>query len=279
MLYYLLFNPRANAGNTISTVVKLAKKLEKKKNTCQLVNLLVEEDIIEAKKKLKYDDIIVIIGGDGTLHHIINHKLFSDITNKIYLYKAGRGNDFSRGHKGKFFEITKELKNLPHVVTNGNLKSNFVNGIGVGIDAYTCKAQIDNADRGIKESYFKIAFKAFKNFKPFSIDVIIDGNSYHYDKVWFFVVQNGKYFGGGMKISPYSIRLDDKLEFYVIHNIGYRRLLAIFPLIFLGKHIWAKKYVKSVAGKNFSIKVNGYDVMQKDGEVEAGVNSLVVNRY
>ena len=174
---------------------------------------------------------------------------------------------------------TKELKNLPHVVTNGNLKSNFVNGIGVGIDAYTCKAQIDNADRGIKESYFKIAFKAFKNFKPFSIDVTIDGNSYHYDKVWFFVVQNGKYFGGGMKISPYSVRLDDKLEFYVIHNIGYRRLLAIFPLIFLGKHIWAKKYVKSVAGKNFSIKVNGYDVMQKDGEVEAGVNSLVVNRY
>ena len=192
------------------------------------------------------------------------------------MYRSGRGNDFARGNKGKFFEITNLVKNLPKANINGT-NHYFLNGLGIGIDALTCKKQADNFLIGKKESYFKIAFKAFFRFKPFDIDVEVDGKVYHYHKVWFFVVQNGKYFGGGMKISPKSERLDNKLEFVVIHSVGFKRLLTIFPLIFIGKHTIAKKYVNFLTGEKFKFNFN-YHLLQIDGEVIDEVKSLEVTR-
>lgn len=276
-MYYILYNPKSNSGKTAKQIVKFAKKLEKKGNRCELVNLLTLTDYDTIRSNVKEDDLIVIAGGDGTLHRVVNTKQFQTLNNKIYMYRCGRGNDFARDHKGKFFEITELVKNLPIVKINGK-EEFFLNGLGVGIDALTCEKQMQNYLIGKKESYFKIAFKAFFNFKPFDLNITIDGKEYSFNKVWFFVIQNGKYFGGGMKVSPNSCRLDDKLEFVVVHKVGFKRLLCIFPLIFLGKHTIAKKYVKFITGKNFIAKPN-YDILQVDGEVEKLATSLEVTRF
>ena len=137
---------------------------------------------------------------------------------------------------------------------------------------------MENFLKGERESYFSIAWNAFKTFKPFSLDIEIDGVKHHYDNVWFFTVQNGKYFGGGMRISPKSIREDEYLEFVVIHNVGFKKLLSIFPLIFIGKHTLAKNHVTIIRGKKFIIDLNGYNTFQADGEVDEIPNHLEVYR-
>lgn len=267
----------SNAGKTAKSILKLAKKLQKKGEKSFLVNLLELKDINKVIEGIKPEDILVIAGGDGTLHRLVNHHLFRELRNRVFMYKSGRGNDFCRGHKGKFFEITKEISSLPLVSFNDK-SSYFVNGVGMGIDALTCKIQMDNFYIGKKESYFKIAFQAFKKFKPFTVKANIDGKEYTFNKAWFFVIQNGKYFGGGMKVSPESKREDDVLEFCVVHNVGFRKLLLIFPLIFLGKHTIAKKSVTFIKGKNFEIIPSDWRIMQKDGEVETAVEMITVKR-
>lgn len=275
-MFFILYNPMSNAGKALKTSVKFNKKLLKKGYQTKMINLLEDNDYQALVADLKAEDILVIFGGDGTLHQIVNNDVFNSLNNKIYMYRSGRGNDFARGNKGKFFEITNLVKNLPKANINGT-NHYFLNGLGIGIDALTCKKQADNFLIGKKESYFKIAFKAFFRFKPFDIDVEVDGKVYHYHKVWFFVVQNGKYFGGGMKISPKSERLDNKLEFVVIHSVGFKRLLTIFPLIFIGKHTIAKKYVNFLTGEKFKFNFN-YHLLQIDGEVIDEVKSLEVTR-
>lgn len=277
-MYYILYNPKSNSGKTKKSVLKLQKKLSKRNIDSYLVNLFELDKVLDIKSKLVDSDIIVIAGGDGTLHRLVNNQLFSSLKNRIFMYRSGRGNDFSRGHKGDFFEITDEIKNLPYLVNNEK-KSKFLNGIGVGIDALTCQKQMENFYSGVKESYFNIAFKAFKTFKTFSIDVNIDGVDYHYDNVWFFVVQNGKYFGGGMKVSPESKREDDTLELCVIHDISFKKLLTIFPIIFIGKHTIFKKCVTVLKGQNFKFHLNGFNLLQRDGEVEYVANDIEVKRY
>ncbi len=276
-MYYLLYNPMSNAGKTAKSILKLEKELHKKGHSTFKINLLELKEINKVKESIKEEDILVIAGGDGTLHRLVNHHLFNELNNRVFMYRSGRGNDFCRGHKGKFFEITKEIKSLPQIIY-ADKKSYFINGVGMGIDALTCKVQMDNFYSGKKESYFKIAFNAFKTFKPFDLNIIVDGKEYNFNKVWFFVIQNGKYFGGGMKISPLSLREDDELELCIVHSVGFRRLLCIFPLIFIGKHTIAHKYVTFIKGKHFIATPQGWHIMQQDGEVETDIKSIEVKR-
>ena len=276
-MHYILYNPKSNLGKTEKDVLKLERKLNKKGIVTMKYDLFALKEPLKIREKVKDDDVIILAGGDGTLSRLVNNKLFASLNNKIFLYRSGRGNDFSREFKGDFFEITNNIKNLPSY-SYGDINRKFLNGLGVGIDALTCKKQMENFLKGERESYFSIAWNAFKTFKPFSLDIEIDGVKHHYDNVWFFTVQNGKYFGGGMRISPKSIREDEYLEFVVIHNVGFKKLLSIFPLIFIGKHTLAKSHVTIIRGKKFIIDLNGYNTFQADGEVDEIPNHLEVYR-
>ena len=145
----------SNAGKALKTSFKFNKKLLKKGYQTKMINLLEDNDYQALVADLKAEDILVIFGGDGTLHQIVNNDVFNSLNNKIYMYRSGRGNDFARGNKGKFFEITNLVKNLPKANINGT-NHYFLNGLGIGIDALTCKKQADNFLIGKKESYFKI---------------------------------------------------------------------------------------------------------------------------
>ena len=72
--------------------------------------------------KLKKDDDIVISGGDGSLNKLANIIDFDKLPNKVYLHKAGNGNDFLRDInelKEDIIEITPYLKKLPVVSLDG----------------------------------------------------------------------------------------------------------------------------------------------------------------
>src|SRR5574344_2834853 len=154
-MYKLLYNPLSRKGHGYESVKKLEKKLKRKKITFEEINLL---DIVDKEKEylssINAEDIIVIIGGDGTIHQIVNRIKGLVIPNRIFMYRAGRGNDFSREHKGKLFEITEEIEDLPTFKCDNDEEIIFLNGIGMGIDAEVCRVQAENALKNIKESYF-----------------------------------------------------------------------------------------------------------------------------
>jgi diacylglycerol kinase family enzyme len=88
-------------------------------------------------------------------------------------------------------------------------------------------------------------------------------------------VQNGRYFGGGMKITPSSNRRDREMELCVIHSVNFFKLLLIFPLIFLGKHMWFKQVgISVVKGKHFILKADIPQAFQSDGEVVKDVREF-----
>lgn len=280
-MYIVLYNPLSNKGRGKQVCSKLERFLKRKKESFKTYNLIElvgkEEEHING---LKSEDKIVLVGGDGTLHQFINRTRNFAIRNLIYMYRAGSGNDFSRGHKkGRFFEITNEIKALPRVKYN-NKYDIFLNGVGIGIDAAVCEKKLENELTGLKQSYFNVAIQTFKKFPKFSMDIEIDGIKSHYDNVWFVTIQNGKYFGGGMKIAPKALRDDDHLDIVIVYKIKLWKLLCIFPLIFVGKHAtFAKSGIDFINGRHIVIDTIGYDVMQKDGEVVNQVNHMEVERY
>lgn len=269
-MYYVLYNPKS--GNMKKNeLLKLENYFNKKKISYQMINYLENkiEDIVDDALE---NDYLVLAGGDGTINHFLAEENRGKIKCNILLYKCGSGNDFAREHKGFLVDITDELKNAPYYVLDGK-KHYFINGVGMGIDAAVCDAVNSSKDG----SYFKTAVNIFKTFKPYTLEVEIDGVKKNYNNVFFFVAMNGKYIGGGMKIAPEARRDDNILEFYLIRSKSYKRIIPIFPLIYLGLHKIARKSVIHLRGSNIKVSLSGKYMLQADGEVKHDLEGLEIH--
>lgn len=275
-MHYFIYNPKSSKGKAEKQIQKIYKKLSKKYVTYK-INLLEisgkEQDFVY---QCEENDIIILCGGDGTINRFVNNVKDLDFKCKIYLYKCGTGNDFAREFKKKYFDITSYIKSLPNVIVNDTEHYKSLNGIGMGIDATVCRSKQQYKFAEVKKSYFKISLECIKTFRPFSLEVEVDGEIKHYNDVWFFVCNNGRYFGGGMKITPKALRDDEYLDICIVHSVSKFKLLCIFPLIYLGWHTFFKKYVDYFKCKTFKAKPVGCNIMQNDGEVLEYIENVSV---
>lgn len=280
-MIYILYNDKSNRGKPIRETKKLEKKFKKKKKEVLSFSIFdIDKKELEFHNQLTSNDQLVLIGGDGTLHYYFNQIYPNPIVYRVFIKACGRGNDFAREYKKhKLFEITHLVNDFPKLKINGQEEYVFLNGIGMGVDSLVCLEQLKNAKLKIKESYFKVALRVFKNFKPYSLDIEVDGVSHHYEKVWFFVCNHGKYFGGGMKITPMAKREDNHLDICIVHKIKLRKLLLVFPIVFLGLHRFiCKKYIHFYKAKHVVVKPQNCSILQKDGEIAEAVEYIEIKR-
>jgi diacylglycerol kinase family enzyme len=277
-MYYILYNPLSSNGASLKQLEKLEKLLAKKGVECASIDIIeVSKRVEEFATKLDPSDSVVVVGGDGTLHYFANSIRNISNTNDIYLYKGGTGNDFSREFKGqKLIKITDYIRNLPLVTIDGK-EEVFVNGCGYGVDGEVCVLVNSSSEKKKGIQYFKNAVSTLKGFNRYDLEIEIDGVRHTYKNVWFSTITNGKYFGGGMKVSPTSDRNDGVLEAIIIHSVSFPVLLFIFPFIFIGKHFWFKSVgITLLRGKTFKLAASRPLVYQTDGEVTEGVQEFSV---
>ena len=275
---YILFNPLSSNGTSKKHVEIVEELLKAENKEYEIV------DLVEAVKNIPYyvakihrEDTLIIIGGDGTLHRFVNGIRSIQNNSKVYLYRGGTGNDFGREFpKQTLVDITEHIKNLPLVRLNGE-EELFLNGCGFGVDGEVCLMVNDSSNKKKGLNYFKSAILLLKKFKRYNLDIEVDGIRHTYKNVWLTVVNNGKYFGGGMKVTPMSNRDDRILEACIIHSVSFWKLLLIFPLIFIGKHMWFKEVGISVLkGQHFKVVSNEPQVFQTDGEVRENVKEFEI---
>ena len=227
-------------------------------------------------KELKPEDEVVIIGGDGTINHLINYVKDYDYKNNIYLYPNGTGNDFLNDineKPGKEILLNKYLKNLP-IVKVQDQQRYFINNMGLGIDGYCCEEadRIKAKSPNKKINYTAIAIKGLLfHFKPRHVWLEIDGKSYEYDNVWLPPTMKGRFYGGGMMVAPGQDRLSDKLTVVVYSCKSKLKSLLIFPSIFEGKHVSHKDVVHIYEGNKIHVRFSEPCAAQIDGDTVLNV--------
>ena len=277
-MYYIMFNPLSSNGTSQKHVEKIEEFLKSENNEYEVINLVEAAKNVETyASKIHRDDTMIIVGGDGTLHRFVNGIRNIQNNSKVLLYRGGTGNDFSRDFpKQMLIDITEHIKNLPVVTVNGK-EELFLNGCGFGVDGEVCLMVNDRNNKKKGLNYFKSAILLLKNFKRYDLELEVDGVRHTYKNVWFAVVNNGKYFGGGMKVTPSSNRDDRILEACIVHSVSFIKILFIFPLIFIGKHMWFKHLGISVlSGQKFKATASSEQVFQTDGEVATGVKGFEI---
>lgn len=235
--------------------------------------------IAQKYAKKTYEILFIAIGGDGTIHEVIEgahghpHLI-------VGMMKGGSGNDFSRAYPifknateiEQFIKTKKTASMDLGVLRKGSGKWVFMNNGGFGFDAVVTnrvnhsklKKILNRFSLG-KLAYAWIVFEELIRFKTFDVKIETESATVTYPSCYFVVVSNQPYFGGGMKISPQSKANDHLFELTVVHSIAKWKLLLIFGTVFFGKHTHFKA-VQQLQATSFSVTVYAEVIGHVDGE-------------
>lgn len=271
-MFLIIHNPLSNNSKSKKITHQIVKFFQKNNVPFYLRSTLKIENLNTFLKSNPTITDILYCGGDGSINYMINSVDLQKVHQNIYLAKSGSGNDFLRSlkriHSGSI-AIANATTNVKNV--------RFINGCGIGVDASVCHF-VNQDTKKNKLSYFINAFRAFSQFHPVAMDVIVDGVPHHYEKTYFCAVQNGKYFGGGMKVAPDADPTSDVYQVCVAHTVSRALLSTLFMTIYSGLHTKIHKYVDMFAGKDIQIKSSQKLFFQADGEVLAGIDEVRVTK-
>ncbi len=228
------------------------------------------------------NDTVILSGGDGTLNRFVNENVGLTLPKNLFYFAAGSGNDFKKDvadEDSTLIPLHKYIQDLPTVTVNGKT-SYFINGIGYGIDGYCCEEGDKMKAKSDKPvDYTAIAIKGLLFFfKPTNAKVTVDGVTKEYKRVWIAPTMKGRYYGGGMMVTPEQDRFDPegKVSFGILHNSGALHTLMIFPSIFQGKHVEHTKQFEVRTGHEVTVEFDRPTALQIDGETVLGVTSYTV---
>ena len=284
---YFIVNPKARNGYCMT----IWKKVETELKSKQLAYLAFFTEYPghakvlahQIAKKNPAQTTIVAVGGDGTVHEVMNGIIhFNHIT--LGFIPGGSGNDFSRG-----FQIPSDpeeaLKMIIRLLYNeassldiGKVtmqdKTNhfFINNMGAGFDALISYEVNLSPVKGLLNKlslgrlvYVYFLLKKLFTYKTSTIDLSIDGQSHIFEHTWFVTVSNQPYYGGGMKIAPGAKPDDGLFDITVVHKLSRFKLLMVFISVFWGKHIHFKE-VKTFKEQDISIQPATPLFVHADGE-------------
>lgn len=268
LTYLFIVNPVAGRNNGKKAIAFINQVMG---NRGLNYNIIVTEKPGDAKllaeeAALTSVDVIVAVGGDGTVNEVFNGMINS---NKILgIVPAGTGNDLARAlhlplsmDKAVEFIISENYLNVDVGKLNGQL---FLNIASIGLDAVIAE-EANKIKRFIssKYSYVLALLKGLIIFKSKKIKIRIDEIEIEKD-VMLVAICNAICYGGGMKIAPNAKVNDGLFDICIVNKMSKLKLLYLFPTIFKGEHIKFKEveifrgqFVEIKSEENLSINVDG----------------------
>jgi diacylglycerol kinase (ATP) len=221
-------------------------------------------------------DVIVSIGGDGTIHECVQGllQIQPDLRPALLIVPCGTGNDYSRVMEGRTFHKDQFLSWLRQkdfalvdvlkiVSKNGGVVySNNIADVGIG------PLVVKNTNALWKVIPGKLRFllgslSALLRFKAYPFTLTIDGNCIHRSFVSI-VLAKGKFFGGGLGIAPMAALNSGKIHITLIGPIRARDYLLHLPDLFKSKKITHPEISYTTAEE---VIIEGEGTFEADGEL------------
>jgi diacylglycerol kinase (ATP) len=216
-------------------------------------------------------DIMIAVGGDGTINEVATGALKSKKT--IGVVPTGNGNDFIRA-LGKL----KNLRDYIHRAVSGKVKlidvgsvhvDNkeffFVNGLGIGFDAEVARETANiHRLRGMAR-YLYAVMKTLSRYKAIPMRIEFDQNLIE-QKTFLVAIRNGISSGGGFLLTPNALIDDGSLDACIVSEVSVVRVVHLLPQVLAGAH---GKYREVTMAKMKQIKVQSEKPVSihRDGEV------------
>jgi diacylglycerol kinase (ATP) len=192
-------------------------------------------------------DAVLAVGGDGTVHAVVNAVAGTGVP--VGLVPAGAGNDIARGmglpHDDPRAAIARIVAALadpaaalgvPVDVVHTSTGRWFAGVLSTGFDsAVTDRANRLRRPRG-RARYVVAVLLELTRLTPHRYRMTIDRDPRQVDAV-LLTVANTESFGGGMRILPGARPDDGMLDVLVATPLSRIALLRLLPKVFEGAHV------------------------------------------
>ena len=218
---------------------------------------------------------VVAVGGDGTLHEVING--FSNFDKvAMGIIPCGTGNDFASALNLPF-DVEKALD----LIIDGEPKyTDFMqmptvrglNVIGTGIDVDVLKRYSKKKKKN-KLAYTTSLIKTLFKFNYVKFGAEIDGKKEDYTS-FIACIANGNRYGGGIPICPPADPTDGQLDFVAIDQIKKLKIIGAFLKLKKGR-ILTLKQAHHITTKRVEIFPEGDYTVNVDGELYDNIPFVV----
>ena len=229
---------------------------------------------------------IIAVGGDGTLHEVINGFARFDNVN-LGLLPCGTGNDFASA-----INLPLNVEDALSVILSSSPKyTDFMqmptvramNIIGMGIDVDVLK-RYNALKKKTKFGYTKCLIKTLLKFNYVEFDAEINGERSSH-KSFIACIANGNAYGGGIPICPIADPTDKKIDFVTIKEIKKLKIIGAFIKLKKGKILTLKesshktvKEVKIFPKTEYTVNVDGELYDNIPFEIKVVSNTLKMYR-
>lgn len=236
----VIINPIAGNGLAKRIGAKIMEALKNREIDCEahFTTAPGHATVLAQECARRGSQTVLAVGGDGTAYEVASGLCHTRTS--LGLIPAGTGNDFVKTigvPKDPMQALEHILTHAPRPVDMGKMNDQlFLNVCGTGFDVsvleYTLKAK--KLVRGMLPYLYGVIRTIF-SFKPVQMRIVIDQKTTLEGTYLQCSVANGRYFGGGIAISPTSQVDDGLLDVVVLRSIPNWKMFFYLPGLVMGK--------------------------------------------
>lgn len=280
--WFVIINPTSGNGKSKKRIPKLLELLKEYNISFKSVETQYENHEIELVQNAISEGYrkIISVGGDGTLHNIVNGIMSQSVIKtsdiKVAVIPVGTGNDWV-----KTYGITTKIKENLSIIKNEKTtlqdigKINLINSksvvyfnnlAGIGFDGHTVNS-INKYKKLGKISYLAGGLDGFTTYKPITTTLYFN-NKEITTKSLMTLIGLCKYSGGGMKMTKDVNPTDGLFDITIIKIYGIGSVLLNLPKLYSGKIVNHKKVETYKTNKiKVTIPKGIKPFIQADGEI------------
>ena len=218
-------------------IILLASEKQKEQNQEFLSELNSNFDVATDLQKELWNktEFLVLLGGDGSLNHLVNHFNLEVISKKKIIYfPTGTGNDFAKSlHVEPTLPSLRKLESIiqgEKVIEVPICKCNdkyFVNVMVAGAAALVTESGDTLLKKVMgKVTYFIGAIEQLLQTKSYKYSYSVEGFEKSVESAGFLVSQ-GLFAGGGIRVSPsYSANFGETFDFVSLKSDSVGEILS-----------------------------------------------------
>lgn len=256
-MYHIIVNKKSRSGRGEKLWPVMEGELERRRTEFRVYPTKYHGSARETAARLTAkgvwnpDDVLLVIGGDGTANEAVDGiTSLSDV--KFGYIPTGSGNDFARGAgipSDPLQALEAVLKGEEKAINIGTAllgsqKRRFLVSTGIGFDAGICHealaSKIKNTLNRLhlgKLTYVMIALRQLFYLEPFTLDAALENGEHRsLENVLFAVAMNFPYEGGGFRFCPEADGTDDLLDVMVVSNLAKWKVSYLLPMALFGRH-------------------------------------------
>lgn len=287
--WFAIVNPVAGGGRGLDAFPQISKLLRDNGIPCEPVfteHKCHATELTVGAVGAGYRRIIVI-GGDGTLHEVVNGLFIQKCVRpdevSLAVIAVGTGNDWIR-----MFGITDNIGDAIRAIRDGHTflqdvacvryeESQFVqsrymaNVAGIGLDAHVIERYNHNRNKGRRGPllYIRCLLRSFMRYRSTGVKVWVDGRLIYQNLLLSAAFGICQYNGGGIRQLPKAVADDGLLDITLIRPLYWWQVIFRIRKLFNG-NIYSIGHVHHAQGREVRIESIPAVRLEVDGEMLGG---------